>query len=166
MLDSSIRPLWSLQHSATHQPTTHCVYNVMNEKTGEMQNYHKLLKQNSTREIWASDMCKELGKLYQGYKGLVEGTYTFLFISHSEIRDIPPDKTITYGRIVVDYRPQKADRNCIRLMVGGNILNLPGYLSTTTSDLTTSKILWNSFFPIKYACFACIDIKICISKLQ
>ena len=61
MAESDIRPLWSLQHSATHQPTTHCMYNVMNEETGEMQNYQKLLKQDSTREIWASDMCKELG---------------------------------------------------------------------------------------------------------
>ena len=48
MVESSIRPLWSLQHSAKHIPTTHCMYNVMNEETGEMQNYHKLLKQDST----------------------------------------------------------------------------------------------------------------------
>ena len=31
MVESAIRPLWSLQYSATHQPTTHCMYNVMNE---------------------------------------------------------------------------------------------------------------------------------------
>ena len=36
MVESAIRPLWSLQHSATHKPTTHCMYNVMNEETGEM----------------------------------------------------------------------------------------------------------------------------------
>ena len=58
MVESAIIPLWSLQHSATHQPTTHCMYNFMNEETGEMQNYQTLLKQDSTREIWALAMCK------------------------------------------------------------------------------------------------------------
>ena len=159
MLESAIRPLWSLQHSATHRPTTHCMYNVMNEETGEMQNYQKLLKQYSTREIWALAMCKELGTLSQGYKGLVEGTNTFFFVSHDKIRDIPPDKKVTYARIVVDYRPQNSDPNSVRLTVGGNILNVPGDLSTTKANLTTFKILWNSVLSNKYARFACIDIK-------
>ena len=69
----------------------------MNEETGEMQNYQKLLKQYSTREIWSLAMCKELGTLSQGYKGLIEGTYTFFFMRHEDIRDIPPDKTVTYA---------------------------------------------------------------------
>ena len=38
----------------------------MNEETGEMKNYHKLLKQDITREIWELDMCKEMGTLSQG----------------------------------------------------------------------------------------------------
>ena len=50
-------------------------------------------------------MCKELGTLSQGYKGLIEGTDTFFFMSHDEIRDIPQDKTVIYARIVVNYRP-------------------------------------------------------------
>ena len=66
MVESAIRPLWSLQHSATHQPMTHCMYNVTNEETGEMQNYRKLLKRDGTREIWALAICKEMGKLSQG----------------------------------------------------------------------------------------------------
>ena len=66
MSELAIRPLWSLQHSATHQPTIHCMYNVMNEETGEIHNYHKLLKQYNTREVWALDMRKELGRLPQG----------------------------------------------------------------------------------------------------
>ena len=36
MAESAIRPLWSLQHSATHQTTTHCMYNVMNEELPEI----------------------------------------------------------------------------------------------------------------------------------
>ena len=66
MVESAIKPLCPLQHSAKHRPTTHCMYNVMNEKTGGMYNYQKLLKQDSTREMWALAMCKELGTLSQG----------------------------------------------------------------------------------------------------
>ena len=66
MIESAIRPLWSLQHSANPQPTTHCMYNFMNEDTGEMQNYQKLLKQDGTREIWSLAMFKELGTISQG----------------------------------------------------------------------------------------------------
>ena len=86
-------------------------------------------------------MCKDLGTLFQGYKGLVEGKNIIFFMSNDKIRDIPPNKTVTYAHIVVDYRSQKADPNPVRLTVGGNILNVPGDLSTTTADLTTSKIL-------------------------
>ena len=116
----------------------------MNEETGEMQNYQKLLKQNSIREIWALAMCKELGTLSKGYKGLFEGKNTFFFMSHDKIRDIPPEKTVTYARIIVYYCPQKSDPNCVRLTVGDNILNVPEDLINTTSNLKTSKILWNS----------------------
>ena len=98
----------------------------MNEETAEMKNYQILLKQDSTREIWELAMCKELGTLSQEYKGLVEGKNNFFFMSHDNIRDIPPDKTVTYACIVVDYRPQKADPNNVCLTVGVNLLNVPG----------------------------------------
>ena len=62
-------------------------------------------------------------------------------MSHDNIRDIPPDKTVTYARIVVDYRTQKSDPNLVSLTVGGNLLNVPGDLITTTADLTKYKIL-------------------------
>ena len=69
-------------------------------------------------------MCKELGTLSQVYKDLVEGKNAFFFMSHDEIRDIPPDKTVTYARIAIDYRPQKAGPNRVRLTVGSNLLNI------------------------------------------
>ena len=63
-------------------------------------------------------MCKDLDTLSQGYKGLVEGKNTFFFMSHDKIREIPFKKTVTYALIVVDYQPQKADPNRVRLTVG------------------------------------------------
>jgi hypothetical protein len=61
-----------------------------------------------------------------------------------DIPTIPKDQTVTYARIVVDYRPQKADPNQVRITVGGNLIDYPGELTTRTADLVTSKILWNS----------------------
>ena len=58
------------------------------------------------REVWMEAMCKELGRLAQGY-GDVEGTNTVKFLTIEEIERIPPDRTVTYARIVVDYRAQK-----------------------------------------------------------
>eukprot|EP00956_Cyclotella_meneghiniana_P034829 scaffold108469_cov21-Cyclotella_meneghiniana.AAC.1 len=102
-------------------------------------------------------MCTELGRLAQGYNGK-EGTNTFFFMSHEEIKNIPKDRTVTYARIVVDYRPQKEDPNRVRMTAGGNLINYPGELTTNTADLTTSKLLWNSTLSTPGAKFACADI--------
>jgi hypothetical protein len=104
-------------------------------------------------------MCKELGRLLQGYKHHTEGTNTLFFMDKNEIRNIPKDKTVTYARIVVDYRPQKTDPYHVRVTVGGNLLNVPGDLSTRTAEMTTSKLLFNSVISTDEARFACIDIK-------
>ena len=47
-----------------------------------------------------------------------------------QIREIPKDKTVKYARIVVGHRSQKADPHPVRVTVGGNPLNIPGYIST------------------------------------
>eukprot|EP00804_Cyclotella_cryptica_P001979 CCRYP_007399-RA/>CCRYP_007399-RA protein AED:0.38 eAED:0.38 QI:0/0/0/1/0/0/2/0/385 len=73
--------------------------------------------------------------------------------------DIPHDGTVTYARIVVDYRPQKEDPNCVHITVGGNLINYPGELTTRTADLTTANILWNSTISTPGARFACADIE-------
>ena len=87
---------------------------------------------------WCKAMCKELGRLAQGYKE-TKGTETIFFMSKEEIKQIPRDRTVTYARIVVDYRPQKDDPNRVRITAGGNLINYPGELTTRTADLTTSK---------------------------
>ena len=51
-------------------------------------------------------MCVELGRLTQGF-GEIKGTKTMRFLELDEIKNIPRDRTVTYARIVVDYRPQK-----------------------------------------------------------
>ena len=60
---------------------------------------------------------------------------------------------------MIDYRPKKADPNCVRLTVGGNLFDYPHELITQTADITTSKIMWNSIISTISARYACADVK-------
>jgi len=83
-------------------------------------------------------MCRELGRLAQGFDE-IKGTNTIKFLTLDEIRNIPADRKITYVRIVVDYRPHKPkEPNRVRLIVGGNLIEYPGELTTRTAGLTTT----------------------------
>jgi hypothetical protein len=65
---------------------------------------------------------------------------------------------VTYARVVIDHRPQKEDPNRVRITVGGNLINYPFKLTTRTTDMVSSKILWNSTISTKGAHFAGADI--------
>eukprot|EP00804_Cyclotella_cryptica_P007211 CCRYP_009751-RB/>CCRYP_009751-RB protein AED:0.29 eAED:0.25 QI:0/-1/0/1/-1/1/1/0/612 len=112
-------------------------------------------------EIWTTAFGKEFGNLAQGdLKTGEKGTNTLFVMTHEEIANIPTGRTVTYGRIVIDFRPQKSDPNRVRITAGGNLIkDYPGKLTTRTADLTTSKILWNSVLSTKGARFMGIDIK-------
>ena len=49
-------------------------------------------------------MYIELGRLSNGYKD-TKGTQTIHYMNHEEIKCIPGDRTVTYVRILVDFRP-------------------------------------------------------------
>ena len=132
---------------------------VTHPETGEnVTSYKALLKIPSLRETWVKAMCKELGNISQGF-GKQEGTNTVKFLTHEEIKKIPPGRTVTYARIVIDYRPQKDDPNRVRITVGGNLIDYPDELTTRTADLTTTKLLWNSVISTPEAKYMCADIK-------
>ena len=101
--------------------------------------------------------ANELGRLAQGIRD-IPGTNTLRFIPKS---DIPKDrwKEITYGRICVNYRPQKTEPHRTRLTVGGNLIDYPFEVATPTADLTTSKILFNSVISTPGAVFIIMDVK-------
>ena len=131
------------------------VHPVTNETINK---YEKLIAEPLLKDVWLKAMCKELGRLAQGY-GDTEGTDTIRFLTLDQIEEIPKDRTVTYARIVVDYRPQKADPNRVRITVGGNLIDYPFELTTRTADLTTTKILWNSIVSTPNAKCACADAK-------
>ncbi len=60
---------------------------------------------------------------------------------------------------MINHCPQKEDPNCVRITVGGNLINYPFELATCTADMISSKILWNSVISTKDTCFAGADIK-------
>ena len=91
-------------------------------------------------------------------EGRVGGTNTIFFIDK---KDIPAArwKDVTYGRICVNYRPEKNDPNRVRLTVGGDRINYPEDCGTPTAGMLTVKMLLNSVISTKDAKFMTIDIK-------
>ena len=91
-------------------PQEYCA-GVTHTETGErITNYRKLMQIPALKHVWEEAMCKELGKISNGWKD-TEGTQTVRFLIHEEIVVIPSDRTITYARIVVNYQKQKSDSN-------------------------------------------------------
>ncbi len=86
------------------------------------------------------------------------GMNTIFVLTHDEIRRIPKNKKITYAHLVVDFWPQKAKPNRMRLTEGGNLIEYAGKLTTRTANLTTAKIIWNSVLSTPGAKYACFDI--------
>jgi hypothetical protein len=103
-------------------------------------------------------MCVELGRLSQGYK-IEQGTDTIRWMEIDDVKNIPKNRTVTYARIVVDYRAQKSDPNKVRITAGGNLIDYPFELTTRTAELTATKIMWNSVISTPGAQYMCIDIK-------
>ena len=94
---------------------------VVHPITGEtITQYRKLKDDKATKDVWNTAFGKEFGNMAQGDKKTgTKGTNSMFVLSHDKIRTIPADRTVTYARIVVDYRPQKADPNMVRITAGG-----------------------------------------------
>jgi hypothetical protein len=85
---------------------------------------------------------KGLGNEHASAKG--SKTYTEQTLADFfEVTNIPKDRKIT-GKLVCDHKPHKAEKERVRLTVGGDILDYSGDVATFTADITTFKILINS----------------------
>jgi hypothetical protein len=83
-------------------------------------------------------------------------TNTIRFIQWSNIQK---GRKVTHGSFVVDIKDHKEEKERIRLAVGGDQIEYPGYKSTRTASLTTAKNLINSVISTMGAKFLVIDIK-------
>jgi hypothetical protein len=139
---------WSQQHqtNAVVQPVT---------VSGKEMEYTALMKDPRLQPLWKRGFGNECGRLFQGIQD-IPGTDTCFFI---KLTNIPKDRNITYGKIVCDYKPQKTEKERVRLTVGGYILDYSGDIATSTADITTFKILINSTISTEDAAMMMMDIK-------
>jgi hypothetical protein len=134
----------------------HMANSVINEETGASLEYHHLINDTSTFTIWNEAAANEFERLAQGFSERITGSNTIFFIPRQAV---PKGKIITYGRFVVDIRPNKSEIHRVRLTVGGNLIQYQGYVSTLSADITTSKCLWNSTISTDGAKYMCLDVK-------
>ena len=82
---------------------------VLDAETGEMLEYRHLIQRPKYKKDWMYSFGNEIGRLAQGMPGRNEGTNTIYFIHKN---DVPDDrwKDVTYGRIVCNVRPEKAEK--------------------------------------------------------
>ena len=80
------------------------------------------------------------------------------FISQYQVpRDQITD--VSYGRIIVDYRPQKEEPHRTILTGGGNLIVYSGNLITPPVYITTAKLIINSTIYTPGTRYMCCDIK-------
>jgi hypothetical protein len=117
--------------------------------------YSALVKDPRLQPLWTRGFGNECGRLFQGVRD-IPGTNTCFFV---ELKNIPNDRKITYGKIVCNYKPHKKEKERVRLTVGGDRLNYSGDVTTSTADITTFKILINSTLSTEETAMMMMDIK-------
>jgi hypothetical protein len=85
---------WTNQHFANA---------VVHPVMGKEMEYMALTKDPSLQLLWKRGFGNEVGRLFQGIHD-IQGTNTCFFV---ELKNIPKDRQITYGKIVCDYKPHK-----------------------------------------------------------
>jgi hypothetical protein len=113
---------------------------VVHPITGKKMEYMALMNDPALQPLWKRDFSNEAGRLFQGIHD-ISGSNTCFFV---ELKSTPKDRNITYGKIVCDYKPQKKEKERVRLTVGRDRLDYSGDVATSTADITTFKILINS----------------------
>jgi hypothetical protein len=86
---------WSQQHFENE---------LVHPLSGKME--EALTKDPDLQPIWKRGFGNEAGRLFQGIHD-IPGTDTCLFV---ELKKVPKDRTITYGKIVCDYKAHKKEK--------------------------------------------------------
>jgi hypothetical protein len=137
---------WSQRHQANA---------VIRPVTGKKMEYSGLMKDPRLQPLWNRGFGNECGHLFQGIRD-IPGTHTCFFI---DLKNVPNDRKVTYGKIVSDYKSHKKEKERVRLTVGVNILNYPGDVATSTADITAFIILISITLSTKVAAMMMVYIK-------
>jgi hypothetical protein len=122
------------------RPITKYLWTMLfiNQDIGASLGYRQLIQDGATFLVWNKAAANEFGRLAQGVGGCIEVSNTIFFIPRHAV---PKRKVATYGRFVVDIRPNKPELNHVYLTVGGNLIHYPGGVSKSSAYLTTSKCI-------------------------
>ncbi len=124
-------------------------YAVLDDETGNLLEYHHLMKHPKYKDVWTKSFGTELPRL-------ATITETIFFVWRD---NIPDDRKgdETYARIVCVYCKGKKDKYRTRITMGRNLVNYPGDCGTPTADLLTVKLLLNSIISTPNAKFMTLD---------
>jgi hypothetical protein len=120
----------------------------------EMQ-YKDIMQHPTLGPKYKTVFGNELGRLCKGIRD-IQGTNTCFFV---ELSNIPKDRKFTYGKLVCDNKPNKAEKERVILTVGDDRLDYTGEVATSTADITTFKILINNTLSTEDADMMMMDIK-------
>jgi hypothetical protein len=139
----------------------HYTMPMVHPATGKtISSYKKLMKDPVTAETWQTAFGKGFGGMCQGNdKTGAIGTNAMFVMTPTEVTNMPPDHFATYANIGVNFRPQKEVPHRTQITAVGNLINPPGKLTTRTTDITTSKLHWNSVLSTQNAKYMCLDLK-------
>jgi hypothetical protein len=122
---------------------------VICPETGKSLKHQEFITKLRYKIKWMRSTASEINRIYN--------TNTVRFIRRS---NISKGRNVTYGSFVVDIKDHKEEKECTRLILGGDQIEYPGDRSTRTTGLTTAKILINSVISTLGAKFLVIDITI------
>jgi hypothetical protein len=138
-----------------HWKNQHFAHSLVHPVMGKETEYMVLMKDPDLQPLWKRGFGNETGRLFQCIRD-IQGTNTCFFV---ELKNIPKNRQLTYGKIVCDYKPHKKEKERVRLTVGGDRLDYSGDVATSTADITTFKNLINSTLSTKDAEIMMMDIK-------
>ena len=99
-------------------------------------------------------MSKNSRHLFEGI-GHIQVNNTLFPIHRNEV---PQGANVTYSCIICDIQPQNKETHRVKLIVRGDKNNFDGPFSTPKSDLTTSKLHWNSIISTPDSRYLVVDI--------
>ena len=109
--------------------------------TEKKLNIDKLITDPTTAPTWSRSLENELGRLPQGFKNRVTPQDALDFIRFNKV---PQERKVTYANFVCDYRPLKAEKFRVRMMIGGDKLDYHEDTASPTASLIETKLLINS----------------------
>jgi hypothetical protein len=123
---------------------------VLHPASGKEIQYKYIMLHPTLGPKYKTGFGNQIWPLCQGIRDN-QGTNTCFFV---ELSNIPKDRKVTYGKLVCDHKPNKAEKERAILTVGGHRLD-----NTDEAEITTFKILLNSTLSTEDAEMIMMDIK-------